>query len=274
MKWGTYQSPNGSVAAFTAADARYGWRSELARTYWDLDYSVPTVQALVNDGRTLIVSFENRHWRAGGEIPMVDLVPRDEKGHPLPIGEGTWDDEMIGIGKSLGAMDAEMYVTFCHEPDLDSRNYPPLAWVAAYRRFYDCVKPYAPKAKIGPVFTGWFWRNDYDEIPLGRKAEWVGVDPYCWPQWWRSPQDMLAEAIPPLVKRWPRKPILVCETGAHEDPRKPEWLLALPDAVAKYPQIKGVSYFDVLKSESSGTYNWRMDSSPASLAAARQMLSE
>lgn len=255
-RWGAFESPNADVDAYREADQRYDRTLTLARTFWDLDYAIPEVQGLVDDGRIPIVSFHAKHWR----YPQMTV---------LDIANGVYDSILEGIGRSLGAMDALIYATFEHEPDGDWQPYPPEAWQLAYRRFFDLVKLDAPKVRIGPVFTGWFWRADYDKVRLGGRLNWIGVDPYCWPSNWQTPDEMLAGAIPPIVARWPRRPILVCETGCDEDARKPAWISALPAAVAKYPNIKGVSWFDVSKE-----HDWRLSSSAASLSAARAMLTD
>jgi len=259
MRWGAFESPNGSVEAFQAADARYGVKLELARTFWDLDVNLPTIAALVADGRTPVVSLAAKHWRFPGHTKDQILSE---------IAAGFHDDLLTSLASGFAALGVPIYLTLEHEADMaiDHEAYWLETYLAAYRRFYSVIRPASKNIRIGPIFTGWYAREHYAEWRMGG-CQFIGVDPYCWPQWWRTPADMLAEAIPPIVDRWPRKHILVCETACDEDPRKPDWIRALPDALAAYPQIRGVMWFDVNKEN-----DWRLDSSPASLEAARTML--
>jgi len=266
VRWGAFESPNGSVTAYEAADARYGVTLELARTFWNLDANLPVIAALVAAGRTPIVSFDALHWRFP-HMPKQQMLQE--------IGAGLHDDILLNLGKGLAAMEHPMFLTLAHEADMAVAHgeYMVADWPGAYRRFYKIIRPLSKDLRIGPIFTGWFNKSTYDQWVV--PSQFIGVDPYCWPDHWQWPSEMLASAIPPIVAQWPRKHIFVCETGCDEDSRKPRWLSELPKALAAYPNIKGVSYFDVEKTESSGAHhNWRMDSSPASLAAARQMLSE
>jgi hypothetical protein len=260
VKFGAFESPNASVSAYQAADARYGKRLSLARTYWDLDASFPAIQQLVTDGRTPIVSFDLHHWK-----PEFEKYTKEQ--WLIEIAMGLHDDILTRLGQGLASLGAPAFATLAHEPDLDSVQYSRDQWLAAYKRFYDVVHPLAPNTRLGPIFTGWFWKDEYGQLKFDNRVQFIGVDPYCWPAHWQTPEQVLASAIPPISDRWPRKDILICETGCHEDPRKPAWLRALPSAVAAYKKIKGVSYFDVDKEN-----DWRMNSSIASSIAAQEML--
>jgi hypothetical protein len=49
------------------------------------------------------------------------------------------------------------------------------------------------------------------------------------------------------------KPRVIAEYACMPDPRRPEWLRALPAALADLPKIKAVDYFDSGSLDSLGT---------------------
>ena len=105
-------------------------------------------------------------------------------------------------------------------------------------------------------------------------VDWIGADPYNF--FASGTWDSFSDVVDPWY-RWvraahPGKPLMLSEWGSKEDPsrpgRKAAWLRDAADRLRHdYPDIKAVVYFDEAKHERGTVNDWRIDTSPRSLAA-------
>ncbi len=118
--------------------------------------------------------------------------------------------------------------------------------------------------------------------PGDDQVEWICADGYNW-----SPKVPGGRPGGPWASfpgifssfyRWgltTGKPMLIGETGAQEDTpgRKADWIRDMGDALRhRFPAIKALVYFDAVSSSNhGGTFDWKIDTSPASQAAFAQL---
>jgi len=158
----------------------------------------------------------------------------------------------------------------------DTRH--PALYVAAWRRIHDVF------AAEGTTNVQWVWcpnatafragdeRNAPAYYPGDEYVDWICADGYNWApgrqgDQWRSFADIYGPFYEWGMAR--RKPLMVGEFGAQErNPGdKAQWLTEAREALkTKFPGIKAVVYFDADKD-----YDWRVTSSPETLAAFRAM---
>lgn len=118
--------------------------------------------------------------------------------------------------------------------------------------------------------------------PGNDEVDWICADGYNWSPLvpggrpggpWASFPSIFSSFY-----RWgltTGKPMLIGETGAQEDTpgRKAAWITDMGAALRdRFPAIKALVYFDAVSSSNQGgTFDWKVDTSPASQAAFAQL---
>jgi beta-mannanase len=138
-------------------------------------------------------------------------------------------------------------------------------------------------------YEKWFNVSWWGQLyPGDDVVDWIGVDAYlvAKPGFHHGPFSDLMDrttnrALFPGFYAWattkhPGKPLMLAEWGVYEDAADPTQKPAMFDtvlpALAKYPALKGMVYFDSPKVQSGG--DTRMDSSAASLAEFRTIAAD
>jgi beta-mannanase len=167
-----------------------------------------------------------------------------------------------------------MYLSFNHEPENDASYGTPAEFVAAYRRV---VELFRAEGVSNVAFVCTLMSSSFEDggaraaayYPGDAYVDALGVDAYNWYPGrsgaaWRSFASIVGPAR--AFARAHGVPLVVPEFGVQEDPgspgRKAAWIGAAAAAIARWPDVKAVLYFDVDK-----TYPWQIDSSPLSAAA-------
>jgi beta-mannanase len=206
---------------------------------------------------------------ANGRIPMISWAGT----YLDKLLNGSHDALIRARADGLKALDARVFLRFYPEMNgafhdaWTGRDYT--KFIAAWRHVHDIfvargasnvVWAWTPTS-IGPASLHWY--------PGGKYVDWIGMDPYNWypgrpHAGWREFGNMLKPLQDAAVSLG--KPALIGETGVQEDPaspgRKAEWLGGVPAAMAKFPAIKALVYFD-----SFNKYNWKASTSSTSLSA-------
>jgi Big-like domain-containing protein len=187
------------------------------------------------------------------------------------IAAGAYDGWWITQALSLKAWGYPVYLSFTHEPSVNSVNHPqcgtPAEYVSAYNHIVQLFQT------VGVPNVRWVWTltsstfNGANGGPLAWQPaayDIVGVDGYNHASKWRSPTDIFQSAED--FARSVHKPLLVGEIGCDElsgDPgAKATWLT---DAAALFK-----SYGDVIAVLWTNTGNggdYWLDSSPESITA-------
>ena len=110
--------------------------------------------------------------------------------------------------------------------------------------------------------------------PGDKIVDWIAADPYNFDNngAWHSLSFELGPWYSWATTYHPTKPLALTEWGSKEDPSQPNRKAAwFRDAASKlessYQAIRAVVYFDERKHERGIVNDWRVDTSPASLAA-------
>ncbi len=219
---------------------------------------------------------------AAGRIPFVSWKPQTTDDEAVPwasIAAGDEDERIRATARSLRDFGQPMFAAFHHEPYDESLD----GWgsaedfVAAYRHVVTLAREEgATNVAWVLVLTSWDYHQGRADAfyPGDDVVDWIGVDAYngfARDGGW----DDLEEVAGPFHE-WARttgKPLLLAEWGTTEDPDDPErkaaWLDAALATLRAWPEVRAAVYFD-----NRHTYDWRLDTSAASRAAARRLAAD
>jgi len=156
----------------------------------------------------------------------------------------------------------------------------PAAFVSAWRRAHDIFK------RVGADNVKWVWapnitsvpdtpdNNMHRYYPGDAYVDWVGVDGYNWgdhyDEWhrWQTCQDVFEKVLAEFDRRYAGKPVMLSEFGSVEDTpgRKARWVHEAFKWLSSSTRVSAVIWFNLDKRR-EGEHDWRIDSSPESLAA-------
>jgi len=254
----------GQMAAVETRERELGRRLAIDHHFypWDKEFPTNRERADLEAGRIPLISW-NGTLNLGIDLGLEDDLIRDRadavKGLPGKV-MIRWMWEMDGKRKA------------------DDSGHPAL-YVAAWRHIHDVF------AEEGATNVQWVWcpnatafaddRNAPAYYPGDEYVDWICADGYNWApgrngDQWRS----FASIYRPFYD-WGlahHKPLMVGEFGAQErNPGdKAAWLTEAREALkTEFPAIKAVLYFDANKD-----YDWRVTTSPETLAAFRDMAND
>ncbi|MBN1669230.1 MAG: hypothetical protein JW862_19200 [Anaerolineales bacterium] len=221
------------------------------------------------------------------------------------ITDGVYDDSLADWATRLAAFDKPIFLRWGHEMNgdwypwgganngggtLDGYGDPqqpdgPERFVAAYRYIHDLFAehqadqvlwvwcPNAPFATMDTSYGSTGWNRAENYYPGDEYVDWLCFDGYNWgtsafgqqfnSRWQRFDQ-IFGESYVRLQALSPDKPILIGEFASTEDGGdKAAWVTDTFERLEQdYPQIRAIVWFHINKET-----DWRMDSSPESLAA-------
>jgi hypothetical protein len=216
-----------------------------------------------------------------GRIPMISW---NGKTLNLAIGLGQHDELIRTRARAVKALGEKVLIRWMWEMDgrqkAEHTRHPAL-YVAAWRRIHDTF------AEEGATNVQWVWcpnatafrsqddRNAPAYYPGDDYVDWICADGYNWAPGrqndkWRSFASIYRDFYEWGIARG--KPLMVGEYGAQErgPGEKAQWLTDAREALKhEFPGIKAVVYFDANKD-----YDWRVTSSPETLAAFRAMAND
>ncbi len=241
----------------------------------------------------LMYSGEIANLAARGSTPMVSLEPVDINGTDIPLSQiaaGNYDTYIHKAASVAKAWGGRIMIRFAYEMNLSpGAGIPwgggpgavggntPSDYIAAWRHV---VSIYRADGASNAEFV---WAPNIDDggIPFTQYFpgdEWVnevGLDGYNWGSAfestghkWLSLGDTFASSYATLTQM-STKPVIFTETASAEiGGDKATWIRRgfLNEIPQLFPRVTGVIWFDVQKES-----DWRVDSSPASLAAFREV---
>jgi hypothetical protein len=261
---GASHTPAAQLAAVETRERDVGRRLAIDHHFYPWDKEFPTVK-------------EEADLRAG----RIPLISWNGKTLNLEIGLGQHDDLIRTRARAVKALGGKVMIRWMWEMDgrkkAENSRHPAL-YVAAWRRIHDVF------AAEGATNVQWVWcpnatafragdgRNAPAYYPGDEYVDWICADGYNWApgrsgDQWRSFASIYGPFYEWGIAR--RKPLMVGEFGAQErNPgEKAQWLTEAREALKnKFPGIKAVVYFDANKD-----YDWRVTTSPETLAAYRDM---
>ena len=165
-------------------------------------------------------------------------------------------------------------------PQVHCDSSGPGDFVNAWRHMHDLF------VAAGATNVKWVWSPNVrygpeyplaDLYPGSAYVDWLGLDGYNWGSdphlgvpAWQSFEDIFGATYREVTHLAPGKPLMIAETASTEHGGdKAAWILQtfLGD-VPKYPAVRAVIWFN----EADGASDFRINSSPAALAAFREVL--
>jgi len=231
---------------------------------WDKEFPTEREQVDLRDGRIPMIS-----WNGTLNL-RIDL--------------GLQDDLIKTRADAVKGLPGKVLIRWMWEMDGNKKaedTQHPLLYVAAWRRIHDVF------AEEGVTNVQWVWcpnatafraedqRNAPAYYPGDEYVDWICADGYNWAPGRTSDQWRSFASIYRDFYDWALphgKPLMVGEFGAQErgPGDKAQWLTEAREALkTEFPGIKAVLYFDANKD-----YDWRVTSSPETLAAFRDMAND
>jgi hypothetical protein len=256
-------------AAIARTESLFGRRLDINHQFYKWDHT--------------LIGPVQRADQAAGRHPFVSWKPQRTNGQVVTwgaIAAGHEDATIRSQARAARDFGAPMFAVFHHEPYDESREGwgTPADYRAAYRRVVELFRQEgATNVAWVMVLTAWDYAQGRGDAfyPGGDVIDWVAADPYNWHQRdgrWIS----LATAAQGFYDWGSRagKPLMLAEWGSTEDPRDPnrkaQWYDQASATLRNWPNIRAVVYFNNLHDG----YDWRVDTSPASLAAFRRLAND
>lgn len=238
------------------------YASQVGRTPTMLEYYLGWGDALQADQTEAV--WEN------GQLPYIAWEPH--KATLAQIADGSQDAYIASTARTLRAVNVPVAISLAHE--MNGGWYPwghgkatAAQFVKAWRHVHDVFQDEGVSTVI------WVWSpnviNPVPQVALkpywpgDGYVDWVGVVGYYART---GAQDFAALFGPTFrqIRTFTERPFLLAETGAQPSPRKSTQITELLKTVAGRSDVVGFIWFDLDKET-----DWRVDSSPASLAAFR-----
>jgi hypothetical protein len=224
--------------------------------------------------------------KAHGRIPLITWWGV----HYAEINDGSHDALIRARANAVRDYGGPVMLAWAAEMNLDftpwsgpQNGNDPGAFIRAWRRIHDIFAAqgvrnvswvWTPNAESSPgafdLTSPNNWRHYY---PGDAYVDWVGIDGYNWGNdiinKWRS----LASFIGPIYRDYAsRKPIMIAETACIQaGGDKAAWIDQARAWIKSHTGIRAFVWFD---QRSSATHDWRIDSSPAALAAFKALSSD
>ncbi|MBS1676787.1 MAG: hypothetical protein JST08_05315 [Actinobacteria bacterium] len=278
IRLGVYDAQQGEVGAPESAQtldqyaAMVGRKPDIV-----MDYS--------NINEPLLTKTEVANLSARGETPLVSwqLFQSGYSGPTIPLAQiaaGAYDADLRRAAAEAKAMPFnEILIRVGHEMNGDWYGWSgdPGAFVSAWRHIVTVFRA------EGVSNVKWVWSANVNNGSYPFKAyfpgdEWVdymGLDGYNWgtaglgTNRWESLSQVFSSSYEELTQM-SSKPVIITEVGASEaGGDKAAWIREgfLKTIPQKFPRVNAVVWYDRNQEE-----NWRIDSSPSSLAAYREVV--
>jgi hypothetical protein len=242
---------------------------------WVMDFDPAYMDAAVAREGMPLVSWEPWKFGEGPKQPDYALGK---------IIEGKHDSYIRRWARAAAAWGKPFYLRFAHEMNGDWTSWSPgvngnttADFVSAWRRVYSIFR------QEGATNAKWVWSPvaDYEGTtpykavyPGDAYVNWVGVSGYNWGDtrswsYWQSFSEVFGKSYSKL-KTMTRKPIMIPEVASAESGGdKAAWIKKafLEDIPSTFPRIRAVVWFQANKEN-----DWRVDSSPSSLKAYREVV--
>lgn len=201
------------------------------------------------------------------------------------ITAGRYDSYIKSWAKQVNTFNRPIIIRFA--PEMNGNWLPwgtKYATPAQYVKTYRYVVDFFRREKADNVV--WMWSpnetdngNLLDYYPGDGYVDWVGLSGFNWgglqaPNRWRSLGEIYQRSLDQLADV--DKPVALAEVGSVEsrtDPQaKAKWITEGFAALkSSYPKVKMLVWFNGI---SFKTYDWRVNTSPDSLSAFRQAISD
>lgn len=229
-------------------------------------------------GEPLMYSNEAANLRSTGQTPMVTWEPYETS--LSSIASGASDAYLVEQAELAKKWGGPLMIRFAHE--MNGNWYPWGAsavgadsFVSAWRHVVDVFRA------TGANNVKWVWSPNVEEggkypitpdFPGDSYIDYVGLDGYNWGatsgNQWQSFESVFATSYA-LVTQLSTKPVIITETSSGEaGGEKAGWIRTsfMQTIPTAFPRVSAVIWFNKTQEE-----DWRINSSPNSLAAYREV---
>jgi beta-mannanase len=236
-------------------------------------------------GRKLAIDHTFVPWGRGlGKRPAWDIAERriplitfGSNGNTREVAAGAHDRYLRALADRVRALGSFVFLRYFPQPDSSGHRAAAVSgpsYVAAWRHVHSLFEGIAAAWVWSPTASG-FSRGSVDQFyPGDAYVDWIGADGFngygCKGRRdWRDLGTIFRDFY-----AWGSakdKPLMISETGSTEDPgqpgRKAGWFDAATRTLAtSMPNVRAFVYFDA-----DASCNWRVTSSPDSLAGFRRL---
>jgi hypothetical protein len=244
----------------TTFESRIGRKLDIDNRFYTWKQTIPT---------------DVQRWDvANGRIPMISWAGADT----LTILSGSQDAWIAAQADRMAALQQPVFLRWYGEMDRrPTLTHTPANFIAAWKHVHDIFVAHGA-SNVSWVWctTAWaFTAKKHPEVyyPGSDYVDWVAVDGYNWAPvkpgaQWRT----FSQIVTPFYT-WAAttaKPLMVAEVGLVEGApgAKAAWITAAGnDVKTKFPLFRAFVWFDSVATSSGLSYDWRVDTSPQSLAA-------
>jgi cell wall-associated NlpC family hydrolase len=233
---GAYLGAN--TPAIGPTEAQTGAHLHLDRTFSHWDDPQPSRNLLADN--------------AAGRLPALSIEP--PPGADAAIAAGARDAAIRRQAAGIRAFGAPVLLSFDHEPEFGHRT-SAADFIAAWRHYVDVFRAEGVTnvAWVPVLESTTFSRGQADAwYPGDGYVDWIGADGYNWAHsdvWPDAPWKAFRQVFSAFAAYGAghRKPLLIGEFAAGDDPRdptrKPAWIRAAAEQVKQWPQVKALSWF-------------------------------
>jgi hypothetical protein len=251
------------AGAIPALEAKIGRQFSADRIYTNMTNELPT---------NLDLAVQKAGWLDYHNINSWHFVGIQKECYAWSdIAAGTYDQWLTQQAKSLKAWGYPIYMSFQHEPTVDTATHPKCGTAAEFVAAYDHIVELFDANHVTNVTWVWALTSSNFGGAKGGPEAWephhydvVGVDGYNHSDDWRTPQEIFQAAEDFATKV--NKPLLIAEIGSDEQPGNPngkaDWITQAAALFQSWGNVPAVIWTNT---NNGGNY-W-FDSSPQALAA-------
>ncbi|OGC14344.1 hypothetical protein A3J90_05310 [candidate division WOR-1 bacterium RIFOXYC2_FULL_37_10] len=254
-----------------------------------------TYKTVKKNNSMLFLSWEPRDWDQANPLYYKQSLLPD-------IIAGKYDEYLDKWAKDIKSLNTPIFLRFAHEMNIENLSWSGAkngggkkgaeTYIAAYRHVHDCFATSGVKNVIWvwtPIkwgipfepwnhYTNYYPGNDYVDVIAMDEYNWGASQPWSH---WQSFNDIYWQLYSELINLYPSKPLIIGEFSSSEKGGdKSKWIKeAFRDIKEKYPKIKAFIWFHVdnqgerINNVLENT-DWRINSSPESIFAAKEALSD
>jgi endoglucanase len=235
-------------------------------------------------GQSLFYRSQMHPITAIGAVPMITWDPAvNGIGLPLDkVASGKYDSYIRAAAAEARRFKRRVYIRLGHEMNLHGSPWgpghvgdSPKAFVAAWRHVVTIFR------RRGARNVEWVWSPNVNcdgkcpftkYYPGNRWVAWVGLDGYNYGPIdhdpWMSFERIFARSYS-ILTRLSSRPVMIAETSCVQlGGNKARWISAIGPALARrFRRVRALTWFERIKEA-----DWRIDSSPAALAAFRRLV--
>jgi hypothetical protein len=240
-----------------------GRQPRIIHQYFDWSQPMPSTLSGLPPGSILLISWSGTFY--------------------APIINGSQDALIAKAADALAALKTPVFLRWAWEMNGNwydwggpENNDNPANFITAWRHIHDIFVAHkannvswvwGPNAGSVPQKS---WNDMGNYYPGDSYVDWVAVSGYF------TGRETPASLFNGITSKYgARKPVMIAETGALEKGGtvKADWIRALDSWIKAHPAVGALVWFDTDNDHNNGK-NWRIDSSPSSLAAYRALATD